>query len=100
MGDVDKTTSINWIMSKNQLSKTMNETIDDEYGVHKDSNLCLIATEHGGYYIGYLELRRSSRHEPWTETWYVSAVQDSGIDCDGVEIQNVIAWVELTQRGH
>lgn len=90
--------TMKWIMSEERLPETSNETIDDENGVHKESDLCLVATKNGGFYVGYLELRKFPKCKKWTETWYVSSVQDDGIDCDGVEIHNVIAWIELPTK--
>jgi len=31
----------------------------------------------------------------WIPEWYVTSIQDDGIDCDGIEIYDVVAWIEI-----
>ena len=88
---------IDWISVREKLPECYNLRIFDEYGIYKSSKNYLIATKHGGFYIGYLEQRRTLESKRWMNTWCVASIQDDGIDCDGTEIENVIAWAELTR---
>ena len=88
-----------WNLSKEKLPNTYNIIHSEEYGLHKDSKEVLIATKHGGFYLGHLELTKCreeySEIRGWTPIWYVSSMQDDCIDCDGTEIYDVIAWMEI-----
>ena len=88
-----------WIFVKDNLPKTYNVIHSAEHGLWKNSKELLIATRNGGRYLGHLELTKYheeySEIRGWTPVWYVSSIGDGGIDCDGVEIFDVIAWMKI-----
>ena len=61
--------------------------------------IVLLATKNGGFYLGHLKLTKYreeySEIRGWTPAWYVTSIGDGGIDCDGTEIYDVIAWMEI-----
>ena len=88
-----------WIFVKDKLPKTCNVIHSAQHGLWKNSKEVLIATRNGGFYLGHLELtyyhEEYSEIRGWIPEWYVTSIQDDGIDCDGTEIYDVVAWMEI-----
>lgn len=84
---------------KDKLPETNRVIICEQYGLHKDSHQILIATKNGGFYLGHLELtkfrKEYSELKGWIPCWYLTSIGDDDIDCDGTEIFNVVAWMEI-----
>ena len=84
-----------WIYVKDRLPELGIENILPEYGTYSRSEKLMLATKHGGIYIGYYELYKSidgTRTRTWSHAWESG---DDDIDTDGSEIFEVIAWAKM-----